>query len=103
MPDSLEKDTPAFATPRRHPRFEADVRVCLLRTDGSGRSYSGRCVNVAIGGIGAQVHADFEVGEEVEVQFPDSASPSQLARVVYRSNNEYGLSFIEVVGLRLPL
>jgi hypothetical protein len=92
------EDTATSSEKRReYPRFEADTKVRLVRTDGSARGYEATCMSVAIGGVGVHVMAEFEVGEQVEVQFADSLSPSFVARIVYRRGDRYCLAFDEVV------
>lgn len=81
---------------RRYHRFNVDTPV-RISVDGSDRKYDGLCTVVAVGGMGVQVAAKFDVGETVEVEFVGVAQPELQAKVVYRNGYEYGLQFLEIV------
>ncbi len=68
-----------------------------LSVEGSDRKYDGLCTVVAVGGMGVQVAAKFDVGETVEVEFIDVTQPPLQAKIVYRNGYEYGLQFSEIV------
>lgn len=81
---------------RKYHRFNVDSPV-RLSVDGTGRKYDGVCTVVAVGGMGVQVPAKFDVGENVEVEFVETEQPALQARIVYRNGYEYGLSFLDIV------
>ncbi len=81
---------------RRYHRFNVDTPV-RLSVEGSDRKYDGLCTVVAVGGMGVQVAAKFDVGETVEVEFTDVSQPALQATIVYRNGYEYGLQFLEIV------
>lgn len=68
-----------------------------LSVQGSDRKYEGRCTVVAVGGMGVEVAAKFDVGEIVEVEFVDVTQPPLQAKIVYRNAYEYGLQFLEII------
>jgi hypothetical protein len=84
------------AKSRRYPRFDAEAPVRLGKS-GSDRACEGKCVKVAVGGIGVHAPADFAIGDEVEVEFVSAPSAPHRARIVYRNGTEYGLEFVEIV------
>jgi hypothetical protein len=81
---------------RKYHRFNVDSPV-RLSIDGTDRKYDGVCTVVAVGGMGVQVAAKFEIGENVEVEFIETEQPTLQARIVYRNGYEYGLSFLDIV------
>jgi PilZ domain len=81
---------------RRYHRFSVDSPV-RLAVEGSDRKYDGLCTVVAVGGMGVEVAAKFDIGEVVQVEFVDVTQPPLQAKIVYRNGYEYGLSFLDLV------
>ncbi len=78
---------------RRHKRIPLRVPMRFCRTDGSGEEYDGTSTDVSVGGLGAVVDADFEVGEILDCYFvcPEYDSTCYRAQVVYRHDQHYGM------------
>jgi hypothetical protein len=53
------------------------------------------CIDLSEGGLAFESGADLDVGDIVELQFPQNDEPSsvQQARLVYRSGLRYGVQF----------
>ncbi len=80
-------------TRRRHRRLPLRVPMRFRRTDGSGQEYEGMSTDVSIGGLGAEVNANFAIGEILDCCFEcaEYDSSSYRARVIYRNKRHYGL------------
>jgi hypothetical protein len=76
----------------------------VYRTDGSERVYRAECTEVTDKGARLQIAgARFSVGEVVELHFShDRDGERRRARVIYRTTDEYGLTFLHAAPHRLP-
>jgi hypothetical protein len=95
------KDKPAGAITGFEKRPTASgsrTPIRIYRTDGSNRVYEGRCTGVACDNLGLRVPAIFSVGEVVELVFlAGDDTIRHPARVIYRTSDHYGLSFLRNV------
>jgi hypothetical protein len=76
---------------------EIRLPIRIYRTDGSNRIHEAFRTHFSESGITVRVPAVFSVGEVVELESHTAEFPGsrERARVMYRNDNQYGLSFLD--------
>jgi len=92
---------------RQNPRLTVAEPIRIYKLDGSNAAFDAICIDMAIGGISANVNrlaapGELVVGEIVEIEFLISGvnklPARHPARIVYRNSDEYGFAFLDLLG-----
>lgn len=98
MEASEQKDHVGRPSPRRFPRYPADVRISIQVFRPSGTvSYWGRSTEMGEDGIGGTLTGEVEPGEVVSMELflPTASYPMKFRALVrYRSGLRHGFEFL---------
>jgi hypothetical protein len=98
MDDCVPNPSASAPSPRRFPRYPADIRVSVevFRRDGSASMW-GRSTELGEDGIGATLTGEVEPGEVVsmELSLPVASVPLRLRALArYRDGLRHGFEFL---------
>jgi hypothetical protein len=86
---------PGTPEDRRYPRYKMQLSVTVIA---AGKTYRGGCCDLSLSGMGLSVEAEFEIGEQVRLQYElgDGSPMKNLNAVVRnRAGHRYGVEFID--------
>ncbi len=94
--------TPQLKGPKRFPRFVIDFQLtAATAAGGAGPVIRGRSTDISIGGVGAVMLGELEVGQVVTLNFVLPIVQQRVrvrANVKHRNGFRYGFEFLSLSG-----